>query len=250
MKTHHLPRATAALSAAMASIFTLTACGTAPSSGSSTEEAVTRTEEALTLAAPATGVDVFKGIVFGSGPVAPKLSMWSSQSRAKAQLPTSVQIAKLESAIPKMRADGWSDEAIAHSEKTLNLLRLGGALPQVDAATRAKQEDFVVAQLAKVDPTFFQRFGAKMQSGNPLEVEAAYKEARTLLQSMAPKAYFANTQRNSDGEGDGDTGPLAVYIVVAVVIFLVFGFSLPNEAETRLGSDQLVGKLTDELRAK
>lgn len=244
MRTPTFPRTTTALSAAMASILTLTACGSAPSGEASTDEAVTR-------AAPAAGVDVFKAVVFGSGPVAPKLSMWSSQSRAKADaLPASVQIAKLESALPKMRADGWSAEAIAHSEKTLLLLRKGGALPQVDAATRAKQEDFVVAQLTKMDPTFFQRFGAEMQSGNPVQVEAAYKEARTLLQAMAPKAYFPNARRNSDDEGDGDSGPLAVYIVVAVVIFLIFGFALPNEVDTRLGSDKLVLKLTDELRAR
>src|SRR4051812_3250042 len=100
MKTHTL-RATTALSAAMASIFTLTACGPAPSNEGSTDEAVTR-------AAPASGVDVFKGVVFGSGAVAAKLSMWSAQSRAQAHaLPASVQIAKLESAIAKMRADRW-----------------------------------------------------------------------------------------------------------------------------------------------
>jgi hypothetical protein len=237
MKTHRVPRVTAALSAAMASLLTLTACGSAPSSEASSDEAATR-------AAPASGVDVFKGVLLGSGPVAAKLSIWSPEARAQAAtLPASVQIAKLESAIPKMKAAGWSEGAIARAEKALQQLRQGGAMPQIDETTRAEQEDFVVAQLAKTDPTFFQRFGVEMQSGDPVRVEAAFKEARTLLQAMAP-----NTALSSAKGGDGDSGPLVVYIFIAVAIFAFWGFT--GEADTRLANDKVVLQLSEQLRAR
>jgi hypothetical protein len=237
MRTLNVSRSSAVLSAALASMFTLTACASAPDGQASTDEAVTR-------AAPASGVDVFKGVVFGTGPLAAKLSMWSPETRAKvAAIPAPVQIAKLENALSTMRSQGWSAEAIAHTEQTLTMLRQGAPLPQADAARRAKQEDFVIAHLAKTDPTFFQRFGVEMQSGNPVRVEAAFSEARDRLHAMSPHAA-----RGRAGEGDGDSGPVVVYvfIVLAVLVWLV---QQPGD-QGRLATDHLVAQLTDELHAR
>jgi hypothetical protein len=236
--THPSTRSAATLSAALASVITLTACGTAPNGGTSTES----TDEAVTRAAPASGVDVFKGVIFGSGPVATKLSMWSPEMRAQAAAtPAPVKIAQLESALTQMRADGWSAEAIAHTEKTLNLLRQGVPLPQVDAATRAQKEDYVVEQLAKTDPSFLQRFGVEMQSGNPVRVDAAFKEAQSLLKAMAPHRTGV-----SERGGDDDGGPVFIYIFVVIVAFI----EAVSEPDTRLGNDKLVIQLADELQAQ
>lgn len=254
MKTNRIPRTTKALSAAMASVLTLTACGLPdPSNESSTYEAVVR-------AAPPSGVDVFKGVIFGTGTVGAKLSIWTPEARKQASaVPPAVQITKLESAIAQMKAAGWSADAMAQAQRSLAMLRKGGALPQVGAKMQAMQQDFIVMQIGKIDPTFFGRFGVEMRSGNPVRVDAAFREANTLLHKIAsapatsvyvvPPNYW-HPQHESSSGGTSVVGPIAIAIAIAFVVVIFWVIGVQGDANTRLGHDQLVGKLTDELRAR
>jgi hypothetical protein len=252
MTTHRISRATAALSAAMASVLSLTACGSPdPSDPASTDEAAVR-------ASRAAGVDVFRGVMFGSGSVGAKLSIWTPEARAQASaVPPAVQITRLETAIAQMNAAGWSSDAVAQAQAALDMIRKGGALPSADAKMQAIQEDFIVKQIGTMDPTFFDRFGAEMQSGNPVRVDAAFKEANTLLHAIvsapAPSVYVVppNYWHPPHGGGGGGSvaGPVAIAVAIAWVVVVFWVIGVQGDANTRLGHDQLVGKLADELRA-
>lgn len=258
MKTNHLHlRVKATAYATLASVLTLTAC----SSGNPSNEHESSTDEALVRAAPASGVDVFNGVFFGTGPVGGKLSTWTPEARAQASAkPPAAQIPKLESAIAQMKAANWSPDAIATAEEALATLRKSGGLPQGDAKVRALQQDFILKQIVARDPKFLDRFGTEMQSGDPVRVDAAFKEGITLLRSVvsAPAAglnvnVVPPNYWHPQHEGTSSDGSLAVAVAVAVAIawvIVVFWFiGVQAESTTRLGHDQLIVKLTDELHS-
>jgi SdpC family antimicrobial peptide len=82
---------------------------------------------------------------------------------------------------------------------------------------RARRKDAVVADIRQADPTFFDRFGADIQSGDHLRIEQALDESAKLVkqaaQKLAPAAPTAGDRQ----------GTCCVVLVCGVVTMLDYG---------------------------
>jgi SdpC family antimicrobial peptide len=105
------------------------------------------------------GEEIFRGVVFGQGPVAKMVS--------------SERVRSLNAAVAKMSAK------------------------QILMITAA--QDTIVARMRQSDPAFFTRYARDMQSGNPVLIRKALDETRALLdkvfEDVRQAPHMDDTQR-------------------------------------------------------
>ena len=199
----------------------------------------TASDPPLSKAPPYSGVDTFKGIFFREGPAAEAVApLWTAKAQETPQS-TKQQIAQLEHAIAQMKQEGWSEALISKAQAALDTLRAGGQLQEasVDEVTVAR--DLLVARIAETDPTFFDRFGGDMQSGDHLRVEAAMAEASAQLRAAL------NTL------GDAHSSYQLANKCIVIVIFILWFWVIPpivrGDTSGRLSHAETIDLLTRSL---
>lgn len=75
-----------------------------------------------------------------------------------------------------------------------------------EQAQHSQRRSQLVASIQKADPTFFERFGADIQSGDHLRIEQALNESLAVMKTASGQG-LANT--------DVETGPLDVMCLIA-----------------------------------
>jgi len=204
------------------------------------------------LPAARDGASLFRGVFFGEGDAARQLpELWGDhavQQRAALTKSPELMAQQLQSAIARMKAAGWSDDVIGRAQDALDVLQSGQPLPamSVDVSTI---RDLIVARLAESDPTFLERFGADMQSGDRLRVERALTEAQDRMRNVA------ETVGMSGSAGTESIvwyyGPVLVAVAavaVAAVVVVVVAMPAPDETSGRLAHDELVNSLALRLK--
>lgn len=205
------------------------------------EEQPTRDVQARTY----DGETVFEGIFFGVGPVHPLVAEGMSTDAIP-----EAERERLEEQIEDAGVSMAQWEEYREAAKTSD-----------DAqATRAALVDWI----AEEDPTFFERFGSSMQSGDHFMVDAALDEAIDLLQR-------ASTNLEERGEIDdfsvGVSGPdaacgfgpacvvavvavgwAAVGVTVIIVAATAFWSGDANGEGDALARDRMVDYLANALR--
>jgi hypothetical protein len=222
------------LAAFMASSMFLSA--TACSSGPGTPEPTSSTAEKYS------GVDTFKGIFFNQGPAAAALAEFRQGQPSQAPASGEETIAALEHAVVQMKADGWSQALIDKAQAQLDTYRAGGHPPQATPEQTAFAAELVTARIAENDPTFFDRFGAEMQSGDHVRVEAAMADALARIK----------TASSTVGDAQGGYGiNLAVVVVVVNVVYqtvvctyFVLAQDVDGQTGGRLGHAETIDRFT------
>jgi hypothetical protein len=223
------------LAAFMASSMFLSA--TACSSGPGTPEPTSSTAENYS------GVDTFKGIFFNQGPAAAALAELRQGQASQAPASGEETIAALEHAIVQMKADGWSQALIDKAQAQLDTYRAGGHPPEATPEQTAFAAELVTARIAESDPTFFDRFGAEMRSGDHVRVEAAMADAIARVKTAS------STLGDAQGGGYG-VALIGAVIVVLVVVAAVYAWTklwpdVGGQTGGRLGHAETIDRLTN-----
>ena len=157
-----------------------------------------------------TGEEVFRGTMFGTGPVAELLpEIWKRPELAQA-----TARAKSVEFQPSLKAKlDVEMEAVSSSEPDISpatIARFKTLMESVSkapvdqraaatAAAQAKMQRLLLRVIHKSDPSFFTRFAAQMQSGNQLRIDAAVHEATKHLVEAITK--LAPSKGTEDGCG-------------------------------------------------
>jgi SdpC family antimicrobial peptide len=199
------------------------------------------------------GVDIFRGVYFGDGPVAQLLpEMWGPEAARAVEAQRSPQqlMAQLEYSITRMKAEGWSDAIVSKAQTTLDSLRNGGQVPEVSAEQANTAKQFVLARLAESDPTFLDRFGADLQSGDQVRIDAAMTDASARLKATLNTLGETGT-KSVDKRGVWFVGAVVVAVAaVAVVVIALVDMSSdpdPSSAGSRLRHAELINHLAVSL---
>jgi hypothetical protein len=211
-------------------------------------------EPKATVPARQDGATVFRGIFFGEGPSAQRLpELWGDSvvQQRVAMTKSPDQLAhQLETAIARMKADGWSENVVSRAEQALELVRSGKSFPDAQPGDIATFRDLMIAQIAASDPTFFDRFGSEMQSGDHLRVERAMTDAEGKVRGAVETL---GTSVDSKGEtslvwyyGPVLVAVAAVAVAVAVVVVVV---DVEGPDNSRLKHDELMSILAERLKS-
>ena len=151
------------------------------SAGSSSSRPTDRPANAPTL--PYSGIELYEGIFFGVGPAAAALpEIWQNPLPA---VPVELQNVATLVATLRSRADSLGATGDTTNAKVVrniaNALAISNPPPDLSphALTNPTIRTAMENDIARADPTFFGRFAAEIQSGNPLQVAAALHEATT-----------------------------------------------------------------------
>jgi cannibalism toxin, SdpC family len=126
------------------------------------------------------GETVFRGLFFGTGPIAKKF--------------------------PEI----WEDPMLLHYNEALN------NKPELVRKLNELRNK-LVKRIAKKDPDFFQRFGEDIQSGDHLIVQAAVEDASTrLVEAMSAELGFDVTNPEAIPTNSADSK--CVFVIVGVVV--------------------------------
>gem|GEM_PF-3632992 len=149
-------------------------------------------------------------------------------------------------------------------------IQIRSAAVHGDVEQRAAKElqdgfrEMVTTKIAQRDPTFFARFGSRLQSGNPPEVEAALREgASDLLDAStesgagrvgeAPSAISVAVARQVAEalyvvQAGATWNVVGAYTVVAVALVVVFVLAIPLEdgpEDSGLQRAEFIAKIAD-----
>jgi hypothetical protein len=153
-----------------------------------------------------TGEEVFRGTMFGTGPVADLLpEIWKRPELAQA-----AARAKSVEFQPSLKAKlDVEMEAVSSSEPDISpatIARFKTLMESVSkapvdqraaatAAAQAKMQRLLLRVIHKSDPSFFTRFAAQMQSGNQIRIDAAVHEAtKHLVEAITRLAPSKGTE--------------------------------------------------------
>lgn len=165
------------------------------------------------------GVDLYKGLMFGEGEVAQKFpEIWKrvpSASDAPAELSS-----EETRALVKSNVTGMSDEEIRSSIEKSRELK-----PQEQRAIVDELETRVIQDIKERNPQFFEKLHASLTSGNHRTVQAAMPKmanqtviALSNVLQVSPEAVRGRKKMNIDGLGKCiDTFP-AVFVGAVSVI--------------------------------
>jgi hypothetical protein len=210
-------------------------------------------EPKATVPAHQDGATVFRGVFFGEGPTAQRLpELWgeSAVQQRMAMTKSPEQLAlQLETAIARMKADGWSEDVVARAEQALESVRSGQSIPDVQPTDISTFRELMIAQIAAADPAFFDRFGADMQSGDHLRVEHAMTEAEGKVRSTV-ETFGTGGEPTANPSLVWYYGPVlvavaAVAVAVAVVVVVV---DVEGPDNSRLKHDELIDLYAQRLR--
>ena len=143
-------------------------------------------QQASALRAPFDGEVAFRGLFFGVGPVADRLSPLWNNAKLKAQIgrltaqSPEAQAEAIETAVTKMQADGWSLSSIANMKQLAKDIR-AGLVKEPTAEQQLATQEFLIERIRSADPGFFARFGTAVQSGDHVRIERSIEEASRLL---------------------------------------------------------------------
>jgi SdpC family antimicrobial peptide len=165
---------------------------------------------------PYDGETVFRGVLLGDGPVA------------------------------KMFPEIWSSPQLAPY--------LERAEQQTSAKELAAAKQKIVDLVRTQDPTFFNRFGTEMQSGDHIRIQQAITEAGSRLKKEASAAALASPQVLPEVDIDTEAylyvaAAIAVFLIAAaaIVIVIVADDPNPNLAASNLQRDVYVDLIAQRL---
>jgi SdpC family antimicrobial peptide len=131
--------------------------------------------------------------------------------------------------------------------------------PQAPTAQGEQVINAVIARMRTMDPTFFTRFAAGIQSGSRLKTLAAIQDAQTLFDKALVAQYHAQTVTANGQVGYCFFGPIAVAIagvlvlvlagagavvVAAAAVYVYFWFYAPAMSSTeRLAQEKWVNQI-------
>jgi SdpC family antimicrobial peptide len=227
------------------------------------------------------GETVFRGIFFGTGPVAGMLpELWGTSFATHRSNMASV---KLDSARLARRSEeemkqiGVSEKAAARLTALIEQAATGagneGAAPSTDWSSQLQTA--FMDSIREAEPSFFSRFGADLQSGDVVRVDGAMREgARLLLEHLGgdslrpgPEGVFDDAFRVDNGYQAGEAVHAAINVSavvgVAAAVAVVFMFTVlivfipvaPGEESLLTGSgtslqwDMSMNHFTQRLKA-
>jgi SdpC family antimicrobial peptide len=142
-----------------------------------------------------------------------------ADGRGGAIVEPSVRTAKVVDGETLFRGLVFGEGAVAQAVPEL----WSGRSMENPAWTPAQHEEFeaakssIVVGMRRADPAFFGRFGAALQSGDPVRIERALDESRGLFaRVVAP--HGLPRRKPDDGSGKGACVTLAVAANVAAVV--------------------------------
>jgi len=236
---------------------TQTGCGAAPDGTSS--------EATGAEAAPLyDGATIFRGLFFGAGPVAKYLpEVWESpfviEARADAVRASSAQSAAAR--LERTSADLAAAGEVAHAAQAAVIAKQLRGLPPdhllapAQPADLQRAQDEMIAFIQSTDPTFLDRFGHTMQSGDRVAIAQILSEGSAFLS----KATATDPSFTAPGQGGNGLflGPVAVYAVAVAVIavavaatYVYYWFGIPADGLVNgsgLQRDVIVDRLADRL---
>jgi hypothetical protein len=185
------------------------------------------------------GSDVFKGVFFQDGPLAAFLGDGREAAGGHVRPTLESSIAQLEYSIARMKAEGWSASVIDRAQGALDTLRSGGHVDQATPEQSATTKELLLAEINATDPTFLDRFGVEMLSGDHLRVEAAMSDAESRIKAAV------NTLGAAPSPGSSVDGKcLIVYQNVLVDTQTVRIIGADSASGGRLGHAETIDRLT------
>jgi SdpC family antimicrobial peptide len=163
--------------------------------------------------------------------------------------------AKLDHQADLAKDNGWSASSVARMHDAAAQIR-AGHFDLSAGADQTAMRSMVSAKIRDLDPGFFDRFGAGMQSGDPVQVDKSLSDGVHMLQA-------ALDDMGGQNENSPDNLPipapvawrliyvaLSVAVVVATVSIaigvLVFGLE-KDDTSGRLAHQELVARLANGL---
>jgi hypothetical protein len=203
---------------------------------------------------PFSGVDVFRGVFFGDGPVRSRLpELWNNPLFFRGTTLTQAQVAaELRTDQTALASAGESELAAIVGETATFLENNPGLDPTPTVGVDSTFQTDIISQINILDPTFFSRFAAEMQSVDHLRVRASLIEGGAL---------YLEAWKNVTGLGLGGSDPrlahvlalagfialvVAIAAVIATVAFIMDSHSVHPGADL-LPFDQVVDLLTIRL---
>lgn len=100
-------------------------------------------------------------------------------------------------------------------------------LPPEEQARHAQRRTQLVASIKDADPTFFERFGADIQSGNHLRIEQALNEGLAVMKTAS---------QGSLSQSDTDSGSLEVMCLILMCHVATWTATSDDQRPTWLSS--------------
>ncbi|HEY8088866.1 MAG TPA: hypothetical protein VIF09_13495 [Polyangiaceae bacterium] len=190
MRTHHRPAAIG-LALGLLALPTL-GCGANVDRGGGGADPRGVDAPAAAPHASFTGQEIFRGTMFGTGPVAallpeiwkhPQVTQAVERARGLDYRPT--ELTQLDKQLDDAAASE-PDISPATMTKFRTLMDRAAHEPadrrvRATAHVQARMQRLMVAAIEKEDPSFFTRFGVQMQSGNQVRIDAAIHDATRHL---------------------------------------------------------------------
>jgi SdpC family antimicrobial peptide len=217
------------------------------------------------------GRALFEAFFFGQGEAAQRLpELWGTQKDISAPTLMSPESMSniLDATTSRMVEKGLDPSRAATLHKLA--IQIRSAPAHVALEKRAARElqdgfrDLVTSKIAQRDPTFFARFGSRLQSGNPPQVEAALREgANDLLDAStdsgagrvgeAPSAVSVAVARQIAEalyavQAGAAWNVVGAYTVVAVALVVVFVLAIPvmeSPEDSGLQRTEFIAKIAD-----
>jgi SdpC family antimicrobial peptide len=186
---------------------------------------------------------VFRGVFFGEGEVATALpELWVDGQQAAnplAALNRADQIRALERTADDLEKNG-ADPATAKTVRALAKAMTDDPSFDPMAAVQAREAALLEAITLK-DPTFFDRFGAAMQSGDRLRIEAMLTQSFEKIRTLAKRAAVDDAQGGSGSDLHSLFGcdDCEQEIVVAQVqVYVLFAYIIDSDGAAAQGPNK------------
>jgi hypothetical protein len=196
------------------------------------------------------GESIFRGVFFGQGPVASLFpETWEGRRAAPTgPLVNEAMVSALSAQIDRMTSEGRPKAAIQRLTTLRAQLQDGSfdaaalrASADYDAVLADAKFEQLVSAMKSADPTVFASFGAEVQSGDHVRVQAAFLRAQKSLRDAAESTDLI-------GEGAGaDMRCAVLFVAVFVMFYFWVEVASPQTTGRSLAQDEHIDRLTTRL---
>jgi SdpC family antimicrobial peptide len=206
------------------------------------------------------GKSVFRGLFFGRGDVAKAMpELWADGQRAVNPLKglnRADQLTALGKAADELDKNGGAAEA----KNVRAIIKAMQDNPNLDPAGASEaKEEALIATIDAKDPTFFDRFGAAMQSGDRLRIQSMLDQSIEVMRTITKKAAVDNAtggdglQLNMADEKGLELDDVVVVVFVAVLVLVIWivdadGTASAGPGKQSLQRDELVDLIATRLQ--